>query len=322
MSGMLLNSYIFGAVGGLTKQGNVGTSGGYWWLGYAGGAAGTLYAMLQTAEPNGTGTVYRSTNGGVTWTQGASVTGAGSSYGFSILALSSTTVIVQHRGYFYRSTDSGASFSTILTTSGGQNNFYNISSDGTYGVCAGYDQIVTTSNNWVSASTASKPYGYSMATAALTNNGSNRFTHAGLGSSGSPATAYVATNAGSTVAGPISLTGNQNNCASNPATGLNAIIGGPEGSATFGIIYATYPSTTYSSANVTGMGTVWAGNGAISPQGKIVVPMNTGIWNVNTAGTAPTLISSFADFQSAVSDGTTYCYAIRQNGDVYRFTAS
>lgn len=319
MSGMLLNSYIFGGGTGFSLRGNVGVSGGYWWLSHSGG---TLYAMLQSSEPNGTGTIYRSTNGGTSWTQGASVTGAGSSYGFSILALTSTTVIVQHRGYFYRSTNSGDSFTTILTTSGGQNNFYNISSDGTYGICAGYSRNVTTSNNWVSATAGGQPYGISMATAPLTNNGSNRFTHAGLGSSGSPATAYVATNAGSTVAGPIALTGNQNNCASNPATGLNAVIGGPEGSSSFGIIYATYPSTSYTSANVTGMGTVWAGNGAISPQGKIVVPMNTGIWSVNTAGTAPTLISSFSDFQSSVSDGSTYCYAIRQNGDVYRFTAS
>ncbi len=321
MSGMLLNSYIFGSSssGAFTLRGNVGVSGGYWWLSFAGG---TLYAMLQTSEPNGTGTVYRSTNGGASWTQGASVTGGGSSYGFSILALTSTTVIVQHRGYFYRSTNSGDSFSTILTTSGGQNNFYNISSDGTYGVCAGYDQNVVTSDNWVSATATTRPFGFVMATAALTDNGGNRFTHAGQGSSSSPASAWVATNTGGSATGPIALTGNQNNCASNRSTGVNAIIGGPEGSGTFGIIYATYPSTSYTSANVTGMGTVWVGNGAISPQGKIVVPMNTGLWNVNRSGTAPSLISAFSDIYSTVSDGSTYCYAIRQNGAVYRFIAS
>ena len=109
-------------------MGSTGTSGPYWSLSYS---QGTLVAFRQTSEPNGTGYIYTSTNQGANWTSGATLQGAGSGYAHAVLALSSTVIIAQHRGYFYRSTDTGSSFTNILQTSGGQNNFFNISSDGT-----------------------------------------------------------------------------------------------------------------------------------------------------------------------------------------------
>lgn len=320
MGGMLLNPYVFaaggGGAGGFTQVGAIGVS-GYWTLSYSGG---TLYAMRQSAEPNGTGTIYRSTNGGVSWTQGASMTGTGSSYGFGMLALSSSIVIVQHRGSFYRSTNSGDSFSNILNTGGGQNNFFNISWDGTYGVCAGYDQNVYSNDSWVSATTMSKPFGYVMATSPLTNNSSNRFVHAGLGSSGSPASIWIASNTGASATGPISVTGNQNYTASNPATGFNAIVSAPEGDATFGVWYATYPSTSYTTANVTGMGTTRSGLPCIAPNGNIIVPMTNGVWRVN-ASNAPISITNITDIGATTSDYTNgYVYLIKNSGEVYRWS--
>jgi hypothetical protein len=307
-----------GIVSGFVLVGSLNSSpAGGWQLDIT--SDGAMFAMAQSAEPGGTGTIYYSADLGANWTQRGSMVGTGSAYGFGLLAISSSIVIAQHRGSMFRSTNGGVTFSSILNTSGGQNNFFRPTTDGTYGVCGGYDQNMVTSNNWVSASAAGLPFGRCMATVTVTNNGSNRFLHAGLGSSSSPAAAYIATNVGGSAVGPISVTGNQNYVASNPVTGFNAIVSAPEGSATFGVLYATYPGTSYSNANVTGMGTLRTGQPCISPGGTIIVPMTTGVWSVNTSGSAPTLISGVTNIRDARSDGENYVYLIGADGQVYRW---
>jgi hypothetical protein len=279
----------------------------------------TLFALRQNVSPNGTSTLYRSTNGGATWTTGASLAGSGSSYGQGLLALSDTVVIVQSRGNFYRSTDSGSSFSLILSTSGGQNNYFNISSDGTYGVCGGYDQNVITSNNWASASTTSKPYGIVMATAALTNNGSNVFLHAPLGSSGSPSTAYVGNSSGGSTIKSFAVGGTQSIAASNPTTGFNAFMNIPESGTSGYVYYATYPSTTYATADLTGITWGWTGYLAVTPDNKILCPFANGLWLVRP-GTTPTQVSTFTNFGGVCLDVTgARNFAVRLSGEVYRY---
>lgn len=301
-------------ISGFNQVGAVGTSGVDWSLGYAGG---TLFAARLTTSPNGSTVIHKSTDSGATWTQGATLTGSGSSYGQGMLVISSSILIVQNRGYFYRSTDGGSNFSTILTTSGGQNNFHSISSDGTYGVCGGYDRNVVTTDNWVSASAVSSPYPYCLSTCALTNNGGNKFVHAGLGSSNSPAAAYIAGYNGSTIA-TISLNANGTLIASNPATGFNAIAAKPENNSSFTIRYATYPSTSYTVADVTGMGITWSGYPCVSPSGHFIMPMTSGLWKINP-GAAPTQISNLTDIIAVCSDGSNYVYALRMGGQVYRW---
>ena len=304
-------------ISGFTQQGVVGSA-AYWRLSFAGS---TLYAMGQSTEPDGTGTIYRSTNGGTTWTQGASVTGSASSYGFALLALSDTTVIAQQRASIFRSTDAGTGFTNILNaTYPGQNNFGDIGSDGVYGLCSGYNQNIISNDNWVTATTSASQLGFSLqASCALTNNGSNRFLFAGLGSSASPAQAYVATNSGGSAVGPIALLGNQNLVASNPTTGFNAITSRPEGPNDFAVYYATYPGTSYSTPNISGLGLSRSGRHCISPSGTIIVPMASGVWSVTTSG-APTQISALADVVDTVSDYSGgYVYLIRSNGTVYRW---
>jgi hypothetical protein len=267
----------------------------------------------------GTSTLYRSTNGGATWTTGASITGSGSQYGQGILALSNTVVIVQNRGYFYRSTDAGDTFTLILATTGGQNNFFTICSDGTYGVCAGYNQNVVTSTNWTSASAVGRPYGIVMATAALTNNGSDRFLHAPLGSSGSPYAAYVGSSTGSTTVASFGVGGNQSIAASNPTNGFNAFMNIPEGGSSGNVYYATYPSTSYSTADLTGISWGWTGYHAVTPDNKVLCPFSNGLWLVRP-GTTPTLVSSFTNFSGVCLDVTgSRNYIIRASGEVYRY---
>jgi hypothetical protein len=304
-------------ISGFTQQGVIGPAQD-WRLSFAGS---TLYAMSQSIFLDGTGTIFHSTNGGVTWTQGASVTGSASSYGFDLLALSDTTVIAQQRASIFRSTNSGTSFTNILNaTFPGQNNFFNIGSDGVYGLCSGYNQNIISNDNWVTATTSASQLGFSlMASCALTNNGSNRFLFAGFGSSGSPAQAYVATNSGGSAVGPIAVLGNQSFVASNPTTGFNAIVSAPEGGGALAVYYATYPGTSYSTANISGLNLTRSGQPCISPSGTIIVPMTNGVWSVTTSG-APTQISALTDVVATTSDyAGGYVYLIRGNGTVYRW---
>lgn len=279
----------------------------------------TVFALALSSSPYGTSTLYRSTNGGASWTVGGSVAGSGSAYGQGILAISDSVVIVQNRGYFYRSTDAGSTFSLILATGGGQNNFFTISSDGTYGVCAGYSRNVITSDNWVSASAVGSPFGIVMATAALTNNGGNAFLHAPLGSSGSPYTAYVATASGSSTIASFGVGGNQSIACSNPTNGFNAFMNIPEGAASGNVYYATYPSTSYTAANLSGISWGWTGFPAVTPDNKILCPFSNGLWSVRP-GTTPLLVSSFTNFGSACLDVSgARNFAVRLTGEVYRY---
>lgn len=287
-----------------------------------------LYAIVNSAGYNGTATVYRSTGAslgyaGITWTTGASVTGSSSPYAATILALSATTLIVQQRAGFFRSTDGGASFTNILNATGsGQNNYFIPSSDGTYGICAGYSYNVITTNNWVTATKVSQfGTGTALATSALTNNGSNRFISAALGSSAPLNTYGWIVDTSGTVYKTQTVNGDQNFTCSDPATGRNAIVSAPESGPSFGVYHATYPGTTYTSSNVTGMGNVRTGQPCISPEGRVVVPMNNGVWKVYMDNsTAPELITSTNNIASVVSDGSMFCYALGSDGKVYRFT--
>lgn len=285
----------------------------------------TLYAIRHTGI-DGHANVFSSFGislglQGVTWTAGATnIQGAGSRYAAGILGISDTVVIVQQRGYFYRSTNTGASFTQMLTTSGGQNNFYIPVFDGTYGYCGGYGlntpaRYVYSNDGWATC-TAVDAGPIDLASAALTRNGGNRFLIAGLGSSQSPATWQIVTNQQTSFA-TGSVDSNQNYVDADPTSGLNAIFGGGN------LYYATYPSTTYTTANVTGLGSTRTGRICVSPQGKIVVPMNTGLWSVSSTGGAPSLISAITDIVDVVSDRVTYCYALRGSDNaIYRFIAN
>lgn len=309
--------------GAFTQVGTLPGSGGDLQLSYS-FSGSTLYAIRNTGT-NGSATVYYSYasglgNQGASWTTGATgIQGAGSSYAAGICGISDTVAIVQQRGYFYRSTNSGVSFTLMLTTSGGQNNFYVPVFDGTYGYCGGYGQntparYVYSNDGWATC-TAVDAGPIDLAAAALTKTGGNRFLIAGLGSSQSPATWQIVSNQQVQYA-TGSVDSNQNYVSADPTSGLNAIFGGGN------LYYATYPSTTYTTANVTGLGSTRTGRICVSPQGKIVVPMNTGLWKVFTTGTAPVQISAFTDIVDVISDGTTFCYAIRSsNNGIYRFIA-
>ena len=295
------------------------TAGGGFWLTYSGGS---LYAAANTASSGGTANIFLSTNSGVTWTTKGTVTGAGSNFGVSCLATAATTLIVQHRGYFYRSIDSGGTFSTLLTTSGGQNNFYSISTDGTNGICSGFNREVITTNNWSTCAAQSNPFGIMMSSCTLTSNGGNRFMRTGFGSSGSPTTMYIANATGGTTYYTRDVVYNSNFAISNPTTGADAIVA-TDGGSNIQVYYATWPSTTYSNPIMTGVGASVTGQPCISPQNRIVIPTTTGLWQVFMNGSsAPLLLSSFTDWSSLVSDGTTYVFGIRTNGEVYRITTA
>jgi hypothetical protein len=298
--------------------GTLGTSGADMQLSVPIGGT-TIFALRLSSVSFGTSTLYRSTDGGATWVTGGSVAGSGSQYGQGLLALSNTVVIVQNRGYFYRSTDAGDTFTQILATSGGQNNFFTICSDGTNGICAGYNQNVITSNNWVSASAVGRPYGIVMATAALTNNGSNVFLHAPLGSSGSPFTAYIGNAAGSSTITSFSVAGNQSIAASNPTNGFNAFMNIAEGAPSGNVYYATYPGTSYTTANLTGITWGWTGYHAVTSDNKVLCPFSNGLWLVQP-GTTPLLVSAFTNFGGVCLDVTgSRNFAIRLTGEVYRY---
>jgi hypothetical protein len=311
--------------GEFTQVGALPVTGGELQLSYS-FTGSTLYA-IRNSGVNGSAVVYYSFasgfgNQGASWVTGATLQGAGSAYSAGILGISDSIVIAQQRAYFYRSTNSGASFTNILTTSSGQNNFYIPVFDGTYGYCGGYDQNVYSNDGWVTAATVSKGTpGFALASAPLSKNGANRFLVAGLGSSGSAASWWHITNT-TAVQSSGSVNGNQNFVSSDPTSGLNAISSQAEGGGTNNIYYATYPSTTYSTANSTGLSTSRTGRICVSPQGKIVVPVNNGLWKLSTDGSAPVLISAITDIVDVVSDGTYFCYAIRSStGAIYRFIA-
>lgn len=307
--------------GDFTLVGTMPGSGGAIQLSYS-FSGSTLYGIRNTG-PDGSATVYSSYGAtlgsqGSTWNTGASgITGASSSYGAGICGISDTVVVIQQRGYFFRSTNTGTNFTNILSTStlGGQNNFDIPVFDGTYGLCGGYTQLVQSNNSWVSASAVSLGTPYrSMARAAVTKNGGNRFLAAGLGSSQSPSAWYITDNSDN-VYSQGSLPSNDNYVACNPTSGLMAISTGSQ------IYYATYPLTNFTTANVTGLGSTRTGRICVSPQNKIVCPMNTGLWKVSSTGGAPSLISALTDISDVISDGQSYCYAIRSNSSVYRFIA-
>lgn len=308
-------SLVMGIPSGFNLAGSIGVSANEWDLSFN---SSTLYAISKASNP-GSSVVYRSEDNGANWSTKATVTGTGSSYGAAILATSATRVVVQQQGSFFLSTDSGATFSTILNTSGGQNNFYKISTDGTYGVCGGYDRNVTTSNNWDSASAMSRPLGISMSTLTLTNNGSNKFVHAGFGSSGSPTAFYLnASNAGAGST-TISTGVNTNVAVTNPATGLYAVMSAAEGAGSYNAVrFGTYPSTSTTSASITGLGSPTY-VGCITPWGDILVGAGNGLWLVKTNGAAPTQITSLTGFAAAHSDGSGAIFAIRTNGEVYTY---
>lgn len=278
----------------------------------------TIFVLGNSAGFGGTSTLYRSTNGGSTWTTGGSITGSGSMYGQGLLALSNTVVIAQNRGYIYRSTDAGNTFSLVLATGGSQGNLGNISSDGTYGVIGGYDLNVITSDGWVTASAISKPFGTRMATASLTNNGGNVFLHCPAGTSSPASNATIANASGSSVIATIAVGNNICSAGAN-ITGFNAISSYNANSGTgLAVRYATYPSTSYTVANVTGMGD-YGGAVSVTPPNNIIVAAQNGLYLVRQ-GTTPVQLSAATDWYStclAVSQGRNFM--INANGDVYRY---
>lgn len=259
-----------------------------------------VYAIGYTN--GGSCTVYKSSNGGATWSTGATVTGAGSFYAGAVLAISDTTVIVQHRGDFFRSTNSGASFTTILQTTGGQNNFFNLSWDGTYGMCGGYSQHVYTNDSWTTATASANTLGISMATAPLTNNG-NVFLKAGLGSSGSPLAAYHTNNTMSSYSQVLTTLGNQHYAASDVGTGVNIVMGA--GYST--LYYATYPGTSYSSTTASGNGN---GFPCVTKNGVIIYPSSAGLYKFSGG------VHTQLDSLTTVYDSQPYNYSF-DGGIIY-----
>lgn len=286
-----------------------------------------LYALGQTAEPNGTSTIYKSTNYGITWSTGASLTGSGSVYGQSLLVLNSTTVVVQQRGSFYYSSNSGASFTTILnTTSGGQNNFGSLVVNGVYGACPGYDQLVYSNDTWGTASTAAYALFADMSAIPWVP-GSNSFMYFPYGSSGTSGSIFTGTNTQTSrtsittvntayaVCPAIDLTNSTGNYGywwwdTNQVNHTNQVVR-----------ISTYPSTSMTSIS----GATSLGYGlsnfcmAITPNSTVVIGTDNGVWK-GSASSALTKIDT--GLAAAVCNIGNYVYYMTANGNCYIYNVA
>ena len=278
-------------------------------------STGVIYAIGSSTGVNPETYLYKSTDWGATWGSASSqIQGDGSSYGFHLLATSDTTVIVQNRGDFFRTTNSGSSFTAILETSGGQNNFFNISWDGgSYGMCGGYSRHAYTTDGWATASENSNQMGISMASAAI---GTNKFLKSGLGSSGSPSKAYHSNADQSTNSEVIAATGSADTfAAGNLSNGLNCVVhrGGSSK-----LWYATYPGTTYTDVSIT-----YKTNNSptVTDNGTIVWPtLSNGIYKYIPGGSEEAVSGSHNN-NPLTSIGNEVYYAIAGTGVVYAFDA-
>jgi photosystem II stability/assembly factor-like uncharacterized protein len=282
-----------------------------------------LYIAVNSSAFNGTATVYKSIDGGATWTTQGTFTGDAGSYGVSLLAISNTTIILCHRGTLVKSTNSGVSFTTLVNVGGGQNNFYDIAWDGQYGLVYGYSRVYYTDNNWATASSNSL-YGNLILQSggALTNNGGNRFLLAPLGSSSTPSNYYItnayfnATYASGTTAYNSSL------ACSDTATGRNYIlvISGDQQRLNGQLITAQWPSTTYSVITPSLSGILNYGKPAVHPptQGMIYASSNMGVYLVSTTGSA-TQISAVNSLSFQSQSTALVSYAYGTTGLIYRY---
>jgi len=242
--------------------------------------SGVVYAIRASPTADGTFEVYKSTDSSANWTRTiTNQSGDGSLYGYSILAISDSIVVVQHRADLYRSTNSGSNFTHIQNLTdpnGGQNNYGRLVWDGTYGMLPSYG-----SNNWytddsfesVSSQTTTP---YMQAATPLSEDG-NVFLKTGFGSSGSPKIIVT------TDASAASLTNIQTIdhraivCASDPHTSNVYFAISDKGDDDFW--YATYPST-----NLTAMDSGGSNNGSPHTDGVDVTNHGTMIYTKSDGG--------------------------------------
>jgi hypothetical protein len=314
---ILVSNAFYPASNSYTKMGtNVPVNtGSYLDVGYS---EGVLYVVR--ADWGGAHTfcyVYRSFDYGASWSLVSTLSGSGTSiYNGDILVLNKSTLIVLHRGVFFRSTNYGASFSTILSTTGGQNNFGKLTTDGTYGACLGYSRNVYTDNNWTTAAETGTALGISYGGGPLTQ-GNNVFLHSGFGSSGSPTNYYFADNRAANTSATVSTGVNQNWASTNPNTGLFVIRSNQEGQSTYTIRVGTYPSSTATVANSTGVSGALTTYPVINKQNKVVFSSAGGITVLN-----PTTNSTYN--ASAMTSVTNMCrgegntiFLVNSSGEVY-----
>lgn len=278
-----------------------------------------VYAVADTLNINGQAKVYKSVDGGATWQFRGSYTGTASQYASGIVALSNTTIIVQNRGSIAKSTDSGATFTTLRATSGGQNNMYDISWDGQYGLNCGYSRNYYSLDNFATVSEVGLNYGFSLGNCTLTNNKSNRFLVTPLGSSSSGTTAYITNASLSTTYASIGVFTNSTIPCSYPATGRNYIVSynGVSLHLPNTIITSVWPSTTYTS--VTGPSVAAYSTPTVHSVtgGVIIGTQSNGVYLCGPTG-SPTQISAVNGFY-AWTTGALVSYGILQNGTVYRY---
>jgi len=237
-----------------------------------------VYALRSTASANGAFDILKSTDASENWsTQISGQTGNGSAYGFDILAISDSVVVVQHRADLFRSTNSGANLTHISNLSGGgQNNWGFLSWDGTYGMVPGYVGHYSTANSFQSV-TSRTTTNYLMASAPLSSDGSNVFLKVGFGSSGSPKTIVTTDASAASLTNLETIDHRAIVCASDPHTSNVYFAISDKGDDDFW--YATYPST-----NLTAMDSGGSNNGSPHTDGVDVTNHGTMIYTKSDGG--------------------------------------
>ena len=278
-----------------------------------------VYALRSTGAVNGSFDILKSTDASENWTtQISGQAGNGSSYGFDILAISDSVVVVQHRADLFRSTNSGASLTHVSNLSGGgQNNWGYLAWDGTYGMVPGYAGHFSTDNSFQSVTSRSSA-NYLMAAVPLTSNGGNVFLKTGYGSSGSPKTINTTNNQAGTLTNIQTTPNNETTCASDPHT--SNVYFAKCSKTTNDFFYATYSSVTMTAMNSGGSGTA-AGNNQtmdVTNNGTMVYLMSDGLYYYNIGGThtrfsTETTVNSV---QSLDTDANSIQFVL-QNGKVY-----
>lgn len=278
-----------------------------------------VYALRSTASANGAFDILKSTDASENWsTQISGQTGNGSAYGFDILAISDSVVVVQHRADLFRSTNSGANLTHISNLSGGgQNNWGFLSWDGTYGMVPGYVGHYSTANSFQSV-TSRTTTNYLMASAPLSSDGSNVFLKVGFGSSGSPKSINTTNNTAGTLSNIQTTPNAEIQCASDPHTSNVYFAKCSKTNNDF--FYATYSSVTMTAMNSGGSGNASGSNFTcdVTNNGTMVYAMSDGLYYYNIGGThtkfsTETTVNSV---QSLDTDTNSIQFVL-QNGKVY-----